>query len=198
MVHFLLAMRDPGTITQYLFRLREGDASVYDSLVALLYDELRELARHRMQGERSDHTLSATALVHEVYLRFIRQKLLDLSNREEFLAVSSKAMRNILVDHARARSRVKRGGNLQPVPFEACEHLLSDKEVTEVVALDDALSRLAKMNERASQVVQYRFFGGLTIDETALIMGISKRSVQRSWTTAKAWLRKEITLNNLV
>lgn len=185
-------MDGPGTVTIWLRRLREGEASAYDELIPLLYDELRQIARHRLRRERPDHTLGPTALVNEVYLKFVSQKLLNLSDRNEFMAVASKAMRNILVDYARTKNRVKRGGGQSKISLEEIDVFLSAREAEEVLMLDEALGRLAQVNERASQVVQYRFFGGLTLDETADVLGISKRSVQRSWTTAKAWLRKEI------
>ena len=188
-------MKEPGTITVWLRRLQEGDASAYDKLIPLLYDELRLVAKQRLQKERPNHTMGATALVNEVYLKFINQKLLQLSDRNEFMAVASAAMRHILVDYARARNRAKRGGGKPNIPLDEIEHFLSEREAEEVLILDEALERLTKVNERASQVIQYRFFGGLTLDETAEAMGISKRSVQRSWTTARAWLRKEITAN---
>ncbi len=185
-------MEEPGTITRWLRQLKEGDASAYDQLIPMLYDELHVIAQQRLRKERPNHTMGATALVNEVYLKFINQKQLDLADRGEFMAIASTAMRNILVDYARTKKRVKRGGGVSNVPLEEVEAFLSDREAEEVLVLDGALDRLAHINERASQVIQYRFFGGLTLDETADVMGISKRSVQRSWTTAKAWLRKEV------
>lgn len=186
-------MPESGTITRWLHRLREGDESALDELMPLLYDELRQVARQRLKHERPGHTLGATALVNEVYLKLIKQKQLDLADRGEFLAVASRTMRNILVDYARTKKRLKRGGGQSPVPLDEVTAFLSDREAEEVLALDEALSRLMENNDRAGEVVQYRFFGGLTLDETAEVMGISKRSVQRSWTVAKAWLRKEIS-----
>ncbi len=185
-------MEEPGTITIWLRRLHEGDASAYNELIPLLYDELHRIAQQRLRRESQSLTLGATALVNEVYLKFVNQKQIDLADRGEFLAVASTAMRNILVDYARSKKRVKRGGDKVKVPLEKADVFLSDQEAEEMLKLDDALYRLSKIDERASQVVQYRFFGGLTLDETAEILGISKRSVQRSWTTAKAWLRKEV------
>ena len=186
-------MKEPGTITVWLRRLHDGDASAYDELIPLLYEELHQIAQHRLRRERPNHTMGATALVNEVYLKFVNQKLLQLADRNEFMAVASQAMRNILVDYARTKNRAKRGGGKPKIPLEEVEVFLSDREAEEVLKLDEALERLAQVNERASQVVQYRFFGGLTLDETAEVLGISKRSVQRSWTTARAWLRKEIS-----
>ncbi|MFK7847690.1 MAG: ECF-type sigma factor [Rhodothermales bacterium] len=185
-------MQEPGTITRWLRRLQEGDTSAFDKLIPLLYDELHLIAKQRLRNERQNHTLGATALVNEVYLKFVNQKQLDLADRKEFMAIASTAMRNILVDYARTKKRVKRGGGQANIPLEDVDAFLSDREAEEVLLLDEALARLANIDERASQVVQYRFFGGLTLEETAEVMGISKRSVQRSWTTAKAWLRKEV------
>ena len=185
-------MQESGTVTLWLRRLHDGDESALDELMPLIYDELHQVAKRRLRKERPGHTLGATALVNEVYLKLVNQNQLDLADRNEFMAVASRTMRNILVDYARAKKRIKRGGGQTPVPFEDVETFLSDKESEEVLALDAALDRLATNDERAGLVVQYRFFGGLTLDETADVLGISKRSVQRSWTMAKAWLRKEI------
>lgn len=185
-------MEEPGTITRWLRQLKDGDASAYDQLIPMLYDELHLIAEQRLRKERADHTLGATALVNEVYLKFVNQRQLDLKDRNEFMAIASTAMRNILVDYARSKKRAKRGSGKRNIPLDLVEPFLSTREAEEVIALDAALEQLTKLNERAGQVVQYRFFGGMTLDETAEVMGISKRSVQRAWTTARAWLRKEI------
>lgn len=185
-------MQEPGTITRWLRQLHEGDTSAFDTLIPLMYEELHLVAQQRLKRERANHTLGATALVNEVYLKFVNQQQITPADRSEFMAVASQSMRNILVDYARTKKRQKRGGDQMKVPLEAVEAFLSDKEADEVLILDGALARLAAIDERAGQVVQYRFFGGLTLGETAEIMGISKRSVQRCWNTAKAWLRKEV------
>ena len=185
-------MEEPGTITRWLRQLQEGDTSAFDALIPLLYDELHLVAKQRLKRERANHTMGATALVNEVYLKFVNQQQITPADRGEFMAVASQSMRNILVDYARTKKRQKRGGDQVKVSLETVEAFLSDKEAEEVLMLDGALARLAAIDERAGQVVQYRFFGGLTLDETAEIMGISKRSVQRCWNTAKAWLRKEV------
>ena len=186
------SMHESGTVTRLLRQVRDGDAAAMDDLIPLLYDELHEIAQQRLYKERKGHTLGATALVNELYLRLIDSKQLDLADRNEFMALASNAMRNILVDHARSRKRAKRGGGQRHVPLEKVEFFLSDDESAELIVLDEALERLMSGDERAGLVVQYRFFGGLTLDETAAVMGLSKRSVQRSWTMARAWLRKEI------
>ncbi len=145
-------------------------------------------------ANRPNHTLSATALVHEVYLRLLHQRQLTATDRDNFLAIAAQTMRRILVDHARARSRLKRGGDDRPIQLENGddEPLLSDTEVEEVLAIDVALDRLAQIDERAHRVIECRIFAGLTLDETAQALGVSSKSVQRTWTTARAWLRKEL------
>ncbi len=160
----------------------------------LIYEELRRLARRELHRESPGHTLSATGLVHEVYLRLLQQRQLAAVDRYGFLAIAGSTMRRILVDHARARTRLKRGGHERAEPIEpgAEPPLLSALEVEEVLAVDLALDRLAQLNERARQVVECRVFGGLTLEETARVLDLSTKSVQRSWTAAKAWLRKEI------
>jgi RNA polymerase sigma factor (TIGR02999 family) len=185
-------MSEPGTVTLFLRRLNEGDTSALDALMPLVYDELHRVASQRLRNERVDHTLGATALVNEVYLKLVDHKLLEMADRNEFLAVASRIMRNILVDYARTRRRAKRGGGLAPVPLDDVAAFLSDQEADEVLVLDEALERLMRIDERAGLVVQYRFFGGLTLDETAEHMGIAKRTIQRSWTMARAWLRMEM------
>ena len=187
-------MTSDGQVTEWLARWREGDREALERLVPLVYDELRQVARRQLQRESANHTLSATALVHEVYLRLLQQRQLTAMDRTHFLATAAQTMRRILVDHARARSRLKRGGAERPVQLETGDDapLLSDLEVEEVLALDVALERLAQMDERAYRVVECRFFAGLTLDEIAQVLGISSKSVQRTWTTARAWLRKEL------
>ena len=187
-------MTSDGQVTEWLARWREGDHEALERLVPLVYDELRQVARRQLQRESPNHTLSATALVHEVYLRLLQQRQLTATDRTNFLATAAQTMRRILVDHARARSRLKRGGDERPVQLEPGDDapLLSDTEVEEVLAIDVALERLAQIDERAYRVVECRFFAGLTLDETAEALGVSSKSVQRTWTTARAWLRKEL------
>ncbi len=183
-----------GQVTQWLARWRAGDREALERLVPLVYDELRQVARRQLRRESAGHTLSATALVHEVYLRLVNQRRLAATDRDNFLAIAAQTMRRILVDHARARSRLKRGGDDRPVPLENGDDvpLLSDAEVEEVLAIDMALERLAQIDERAHRVIECRIFAGLTLDETAKVLDISSKSVQRTWTTARAWLLKEI------
>ena len=183
-----------GPVTEQLSRWRCGDPAALEPLLPLVYDELRRLARRQLQRETPGHTLSPTGLVHEVYLRLLRQRHIAASDRHEFLAIAAHTMRRVLVDHARGRTRLKRGGHETPVSIdERCDPpLLTDLEAEEVLAVDAALDRLEQIDVRARQVVEHRVFAGLTLDETAQALGISARSVQRTWTAARAWLRKEI------
>jgi RNA polymerase sigma-70 factor, ECF subfamily len=181
-------------VTLWLARWRAGDRQAIERIVPLVYDELRQVARRQLRRESRGHTLSATALVHEVYLRLLKQRQLAATDRGGFLGIAGETMRRILVDHARARKRLKRGGEEGPIPLEPGQDvpLLTDAEAEEVLAVDLALERLGKLDERALRVVECRIFAGLTLEETAQALGISAKSVQRTWTTARAWLRKEI------
>ncbi len=181
-----------GDVTQWLYRLQEGDESALEHLMPLLYDELRMMARNQLRNERAGHTLNPTALVNEVYLRLAKQDQIPAAHRTQFLGVAGRTMRRVLIDYARARKRFKRGGGRAPIALDDVESFLSDTEADEILALDDALDRLAAVNERGSEVVQYRFFSGLTLEETAEIMGLSLKTVHRAWIAARAWLRKEI------
>jgi RNA polymerase sigma factor (TIGR02999 family) len=183
-----------GTVAHWLARWRAGDRTALESLVPFVYHELRTVARRQLSREWPDHTLSPTALVHETYLRLLQQHQVQILDRDGLLAIAGLTMRRILVDHARSRTRQKRGGDARPRPLDADDDLplLSDIEADEVLAIDVALDRLAQLDDRARQVVEYRVFGGLTLQETADALGISSKSVQRTWTTARAWLRKEL------
>ncbi len=163
-----------------------------DEQVEALYGELRTLARSHLRSERSEHTLTPTALVSEAYLRLARARRLDPAERTLFLGAASRTMRRVLVDHARRRSRLKRGGDRTSVPLEDVAAWLTDEQAEELVALDEALDRLAAASARSAQVVQHRFFGGLSLEETAELLGLSVKTVQRDWLAARAWLRKEI------
>ena len=175
-----------------LRRLADGDSAALDRVMHLLYDELRALARNRLRAERADHTLGATALVNEAYLRLARQHSLDVASRTQFFIVAAKTMRRILVDYARKRRRVKRGGDLERVPLDDDLPFLTDQAADELLALEDALERLAAANPRAAEVEEHRFFSGLTVDEIAAARGVSSKTVQRDWVVARAWLRKEV------
>jgi RNA polymerase sigma-70 factor, ECF subfamily len=164
-----------------------------DELVPRLYEELRALARvHLRREHRRDHTLGTTGLVHEAWLRLASQHGLQREDTGRFFAAASNTMRRVLVDHARTRRRAKRGGGEVAVPLDDVESFLTDDEAEELVALDDALERLARVNPRAGQVVLHRFFGGFSLEETAELLGVSTKTVQRDWMAASAWLRKEV------
>jgi RNA polymerase sigma factor (TIGR02999 family) len=167
---------------------------VLERLIPLVYDELRRRAQRQLRQERLPHSLSSTALVHEVYLRLLQQRQLAAADRQAFFAIAARTMRRILTDHARRRARRKRGGGERPVPLEWGDEpaLLELHEVEEVLALDLALERLGQQDGRAVRVIECRIFAGLTLDETAEALGLSTKSVQRTWSAAMAWLRKEI------
>ncbi len=182
-------------VTPLLHRLRDGDADALEQLVPLLYGDLHALAQRQLRRERDGHTLGATALVHEAYLKLAGQHAIGAESRTQFLGVAATTMRRLLVDYARARRRAKRGGGVPPVPLDGVLPFLTAGEADEIVALDEALTRLEALDARAAQVVQYRFFGGFSLEETADALGVSTKTVQRAWTAARAWLCKEVRLN---
>ncbi len=184
-----LPAQPAGEITRGLVALRQGEAGALDRLVPLLYDELRRLARARLRGERPDHTLDTTALVHESYLKLATQHGLKPEDRPAFFAAASNTMRRILVDHARSRRRDKRGGGEAAAPFEEALYLLSERAVDETLALEDALAKLEAAHPRAARVFEQRLFGGLELEEIAEAEGVSVRTVARDWQAARAWLR---------
>jgi RNA polymerase sigma factor (TIGR02999 family) len=185
-------MKDSGTITSILHEAREGRMDAADRLFPLLYEELHRLARHQLRGQPRDRTLNATALVNEAYLRMVDQSQAEWADRAHFFAYASRAMRNILVDYARRRASLKRGGDLQHVSLEEGDIPL-EAQADMLVALDDALTRLASLSERLSRTVEHRFFGGMTEQETAEALGVSDRTVRRDWIKAKAWLYAELS-----
>lgn len=163
-----------------------------DEWVTRLYNELRTLAHAHLRRERTGHTLETTGLVNEAYLRLSQQLGLEQVDRTRFFAIASVTMRRVLVDYARKRKRQKRGGGGEGVPLEEVEALLSEHEADELLALDDALERFETINPRGCEVVRHRFFAGLSLEETAEVLGISSKTVQREWIAARAWLRKEV------
>jgi RNA polymerase sigma factor (TIGR02999 family) len=183
-----------GPVTEYLSRWRAGDREALAPLVPLVYDELRGVARRQLRRESAAHTLSPTALVHETYLRLLRQRHLAAADRAGFLGIAAQTMRRVLVDHARGRTRLKRGGHDTVIRLGPTDEppLCSDVEAEEILAIDRALDRLEQLDTRARAVVEHRVFAGLTLCETAAALGISSKSVQRTWITARAWLRTEI------
>lgn len=168
-----------------------GSDEAVDQLLPKVYDELRCLASSYLHRERCDHTLQPTALVHEAYLRLIGQRTVGWRDRAQFFYAAATVMRRILVDHARARNAIKRGGNWRKTALDDAVTMLEERAV-DLVSLDEALVRLAELDERMSRIVELRFFGGLTVEETSGVMEMSVRTVEREWTMAKAWLRGEL------
>lgn len=179
-------------LTEWLARLREGEADALDRVVPIVYDELRALARAQLRHEDVGHTLGATALVHEAYVRLADRMELRPRDRQHFFAIAAQCMRRVLVDHARARKRQKRGAGVVALSLEDAGDLWRDEAAPDLLALDEALDRLAGASPRAAQVVERRFFAGLTLQETAVALGVSLKTVQRDWLLARAWLQKEI------
>lgn len=178
-------------ITELIAELREGEERAWRSLLPLVYDELRRVAHRQLQQWGPGHTLNTTALVHEAYIRLADGSSLSLSDRAHFFAVAARAMRYVLIDHARKHDAAKRGGAWQQVPLEDGQ-LRVEQRVDTLLALDAALTRLADLNERLARVVECRFFGGMTDEETAAALGVSDRTVRRDWTKARLWLYAEI------
>jgi RNA polymerase sigma factor (TIGR02999 family) len=182
----------PGQITLLLADMRRGDPAALPKLVPMLYDELRRLAGSFLRGERPGHTLQPTALVHEAYLKLVGQRG-GFENRAQFLAVAAQAMRRILVDYARRRVAAKRGGGVGPVDLEAAAAGATVEQSRELIAVDQALEKLTALDPRQARVVELRYFGGLSVEETAAALDIAPRTVKREWAMAKAWLRVEIS-----
>jgi len=175
-----------------LIEMREGDPEAIDRLMPLVYDELRALAHHKLRFERPDHTLNTTALVHEAYVRLVDQRQVQWQGRTHFIAIAAQAMRRILVNYAEKRNAAKRGGQLARIPLHR-SLVFTEERSDELLALDEALTRMEGFNERGCRVVEYRFFGGLTHEEIAEVMGLSVRTVERTWRMAKQWLRLEMS-----
>ena len=171
-------------------RWKAGDQDALEQLVPLVYKELREIARYHLQRERPGHTLQSAALVNEAYLRLLDQRPFETENRAHFLAVASRLMRQILVDYARSHGAAKRGADRR-VELDV-SHVLPQVRATDVIALDDALSDLARLDEQQCRVVELRFFGGLAVEDIAKVLGISASTVKRDWNVAKAWLTRQM------
>jgi RNA polymerase sigma factor (TIGR02999 family) len=161
-------------------------------IAPLVYDELRRIAARKLRDERTSHTLSATALVHEAWLELNKLDRIKWQNRSHYLAVAAQAMRRILIDYAVGRSRQKRGGGQVPIPLDGEVWAVAETRGEDLLALDEALERLAALNERQSRIVEYRFYGGLTVEETAEALSVSPATVKREWSTARAWLNREL------
>jgi RNA polymerase sigma factor (TIGR02999 family) len=182
----------PQQVTQLLSALGAGDQHAAEELLPLIYDELRKLARARMAGERANHTLDPTALVHEAYMRLVDQTVVQKwDGRGHFFGAAAQAMRRILVERARHRGRLKRGGDQKRVGLEA-DAVVSEDDPTNLLALDEALERLEAFDRRKAQVVMLRYFAGLSIEETAAAMDLSPATVKNEWSFARAWLRGEM------
>ena len=175
-------------------RWKAGDPQALEKLVPLVYKELRDIARYHLQRERPDHTLQSAALVHEAYLRLLGQRPFETENRAHFLAVASRLMRQILVDYARSHGAAKRGADRR-VELDA-SLVLPQVRSADVIALDDALSDLAKLDEEQCRIVELRFFGGLAIEEIAEVLSVSPSTVKRDWNVAKAWLTRQMKKRN--
>jgi RNA polymerase sigma factor (TIGR02999 family) len=183
---------DQGRVTQLLAAASGGNVDALNELFPLVYEELRGIARNRLRDERPGHTLNTTALVHEAYLKLVEQSRVQWQNRAHFFAVASRAMRRILVNYAEMKKAAKRGGGQVPIALEDAGIAFRDEQVDELLALDDALKKLGEFNARGAQVVEYRFFGGLTHEEIADILGTSVITVRRAWATSRSWLRREL------
>ena len=185
-------MSSPAKVNDLLVAWSKGDEGALTTLLPLVYDELRQLARRQLRGERDGHTLQPTALVHEAYARLVDQASVQWQGRTHFFAVAAQTMRRILVDHARKRHAAKRGG--QPIQITLDATLaVADRRDVDVIALDDALNALAILDTTQAKLVELRYFSGLGIEETAKVLGISPATVKREWSTARAWLYREMT-----
>lgn len=185
-------MTGSSDVTQILKDASGGNRDALDRLLPLVYHELRRLAQRHLDGERGDHTLQATALVHEAYLRLIDQRRVEWKNRAHFFAIASQAIRRILIDHARARGAARRGGGAEKLPIEAALDIAPEQTPAELVALDDALTRFATNEPEKARIVEMRFFGGLTNEEVAAVTGTSLSTVERQWRFARAWLFRDL------
>ncbi len=182
----------PQEVSRLLHAWGNGDQTALDELMPLVYEELRRMARRQMDRQNPGHTLQTTALIHEAYLRLVDQKDVQWQNRAHFFAVAATAMRQILVDYARARHAAKRGGAMRAVSLDEAA-VASDERAAELVALDDALKSLAAVDRRKCQVVELRYFGGLSVEETAEVLKVSRETVARDWRLARTWLLRELS-----
>ena len=184
-------MTDSQDVTALLTALSAGQTEALDELMPIIYENLRLIARRHLRQERADHTMSTTDLVHEAYLKLVNVEQVEWRDRAHFFAMASRAMRRILIDYARSRTRAKRGGQRKRVSLENAFEV-AEESPEDLLALEDALQRLEALNERHCRVVEYRFFGGLSIKETAEALGVSVASVKRDWAVTRAWLNREL------
>ena len=195
-------MRDPadsvndqphdGAVTAWLMKWSEGDDRALEELVPLVYEECHRIAARQLAGEHAGHTLQPTALVHELYLKLVDQRTAQWQNRAQFFSVAARLMRRVLVDHARARLAYKRGGTRVMVTLDDVADVDDSTPATDILAVHDALERLAAQDVEQARIVELRYFAGLTVEETATILGRSPRTVKREWQLAKAWLYREL------
>jgi RNA polymerase sigma factor (TIGR02999 family) len=181
-----------GDVTRLLEAAAGGSRSAIDELLPVVYEELRRMAAAQLNSERAEHTLQATALVHEAYLKLVDQRTAGGTSRAQFFGVAAQAMRRVLVDHARGRGRVKRGGGRGKTALDEAVVMLEER-AEDLVALDEALGRLAAIDPQKGRVVELRFFAGFSAQETADLLGLSLRTVERDWTMARAWLRGQVS-----
>jgi RNA polymerase sigma factor (TIGR02999 family) len=184
-------MSENQEVTLLLSALTRGDNGAATKLIPVVYDELRRLAGSYMRRERVDHTLQATALVHEAFLKLVEQRSVDWQSRAHFFGVAAQLMRRILIDHARGHTRQKRGGEQRKVSLDEA-FVFSERQADELLAVDNSLNRLAKIDPRQARVVELRFFGGLSVEEAAEVLGVSPKTVKRDWSVAKAWLYADL------
>jgi RNA polymerase sigma factor (TIGR02999 family) len=180
------------SVSRLLEQWNNGDSEALDKLMRLVYEGLRKMARRYMSQQNPGHTLQTTALIHEAYLRMVKQKEKQFENRAHFFGVAAQAMRHILVDYARARNTAKRGGDARPIWLEEAA-LVTQERAAELVAFDDALKGLKELSKRQSQVVELRYFGGLSVEETATVLGVSPETVMHDWSMAKTWLHQALS-----
>ena len=179
-------------VTQLLLDWSHGDRAALDELMPLVYQELRKLAGGYLRSERPDHTLQPTALIHEAYLRMIGKNMPQWQSRAHFFGVAARLMRQILVEHARTRHAAKRGGDQQKISLDDAPQVFAQSDAAELLTLDDALTKLAAFDERRSRILEMRSFGGMSVEETALALGVSERTVKRDMRLAQAWIRREL------
>ena len=181
-------------VTQLLWDWSRGDKAALDVLLPLVYQELRGIAGRFLKSERTDHTLQPTALIHEAYVRLVAQEMPQWQSRAHFFGVAARLMRQILVDHARTRAALKRGDNQRKISLDDAPPVFADEDMAGLLALDEALTRLAAFDERKCRVIEMRSFGGMTVEETARALGVSEPTVKREMRLAQAWIRRELNL----
>lgn len=186
-------MNQTPKITEMLHEWSDGKQEALEKLMPLVYDELHQQATRYLRRERQNHTIQTTALIHEAYIKLIDQKNVNWENRAHFFAISAKLMRRILVDHARGKNRVKRGGEALTLPLQEATMVIDKGRSVDLLELDEALNRLLEKDERQVKIVELRYFSGLTLEETAIALNVSRTTVANEWSMAKAWLHRELT-----